>query len=106
MDEVNVQSTDLGHELRQGVQPVFDLAPVVFRLPVMGEFLHRRELHALRFIRDRFPVRPLRCAYAPAKIDKLHFRDVHSERANAGIAAIRHLLNVSHSLDLLQNREA
>ena len=30
------------------------LAPVVFRRPIARELLHRRELHALRRIRDRF----------------------------------------------------
>ena len=46
VDEVNVQPIDIGDKLRQGVQPPFELAPVVSRGPVAREFLHRRELHA------------------------------------------------------------
>jgi hypothetical protein len=34
--------------LRHGVQPRFNLAPVVFCLPIAREFSHRRELHASR----------------------------------------------------------
>ena len=55
VDEVDVDAVDLGHELRQGVQPRLDLAPVVVRRPVARELLHRRELHALRLVRRRSP---------------------------------------------------
>jgi hypothetical protein len=34
MDEMNVESVDLRRELWQGIQPRFDLAPVVIRLPI------------------------------------------------------------------------
>ena len=52
VNEMNVQPIDLGHELRQGVQSRLALAPIVIRRPIARELLHRRELHALRFIRD------------------------------------------------------
>jgi hypothetical protein len=39
MDEVNVESVDLGQELRQGVEFRFDLAPVIFARPIAGERL-------------------------------------------------------------------
>ena len=60
VNEMNVQPIDLGDELRQGVQSRLDLAPVVFCRPIARERLNRRELYALRCIRDRFPFRPLR----------------------------------------------
>ena len=58
MNEVNVDAIDFGGELRQGVELRLDLAPVVICRPVAGEFLYRRELHALRLIGDDFLVRP------------------------------------------------
>ena len=67
VNEMNVQPVDLGDEVRQGVQPRLDLAPVVLRRPIARELLHRRERHALRVIRDRFlfgPPRAPRCACA------------------------------------------
>ena len=57
-------------------------APVVIRPPIARELLNRRELHALRFIRDRFPVRPPGRGDAPAKIDERVFRNVDVEGAD------------------------
>ena len=74
VNEMNVQSIDLGDELRQGVQFRLDLAPVVLCRPIARERLNRRELHALRCIRDRFPFRPLCCVDAPAQFGKSAFR--------------------------------
>ncbi len=43
-----------GDELRQGVEPRFDLAPVVVCFAqYSASFSHRRELHALRGIRHQ-----------------------------------------------------
>ena len=58
MDEVNVDPVDLGDELRQSIESGLHLAPVVLCRPIARELLHRRELHALRLIRDQFFVRP------------------------------------------------
>src|SRR5688572_20405399 len=46
MDEVNVETIDLGDEVRQRVEPRLDLAPVVFRAPVASQLLDGRERHA------------------------------------------------------------
>jgi hypothetical protein len=96
VDEVDVQPVDLGDELRQGVQPGFDLAPVVFRRPVSGEFLHRRQLHALRAITDEFPLWPFCRFDTAAQVDKLLFRHIHAERANTNRVASCRFNNVSH----------
>jgi len=53
MNEMNVEPIDLGDELREGVQSRLALAPIVFGRPVARELSNRRELHALRRIRDR-----------------------------------------------------
>ncbi len=52
VNEMDVEPVDLGHELRQGMQSRLHLAPIVVRRPVAREFPHRRQLHALGFIRD------------------------------------------------------
>src|SRR5512133_1596651 len=48
-----------------------DLAPVVLGRPIAGELPQRRQLHALRPIGDRFPLRPPRCVDAPAQFGEL-----------------------------------
>ena len=82
VNEMNVQPIDLGDELRQGVQFRLDLAPVVLCRPIARERLNRRELHALRCIRDRFPFRPLGRVDAPAQFGEFRFRNIHMKRTN------------------------
>jgi len=48
VDEVDVETVDLGHELRQAAQPRLQPPEVVLGLPVAGECPDRRELDALR----------------------------------------------------------
>ena len=79
VNEVNAQPIDLGHVLRQRVQPRLALAPIVIFGPIARELLHRRELHTLRIILDRFPLRPLRRVDAPAEVDELLFRNIDVE---------------------------
>ena len=97
VNEMNVQPIDLGHELRQGVQFRLDLAPVVICRPIARECLNRRELHALRCIRDRFPFRPLCRVDAPAQFGQFRFRNIHMKRTNSGLITARLLCNFSHS---------
>ena len=80
--EINVEPVDLGHKLRQSVQLRLAFAPIVVLGPIAREFLHRRELDALRFIRDRFPVRPPRCVYALAQFSQFRIRHIDAERAD------------------------
>src|ERR1700674_790524 len=79
VNEMNVEAVDRRHELRKRIQLCLALAPIVVRPPIACDFLNRRELHALRFIRDRFPVRPPRRVDAPAQIDERLFRNVDAE---------------------------
>src|SRR5260370_39216785 len=67
MNEMNIEPVDVRRELRQGVQPRFDLAPVVIRLPITCECSHPRELHSLSCMRYLFPLGPLRRADPPAE---------------------------------------
>jgi hypothetical protein len=48
--EVDVQPVDFSDEVRHGVEPWLDLAPVVVRLPVAQNLLDRFERHALRVV--------------------------------------------------------
>jgi hypothetical protein len=89
VNEVNVQPIDLGDELRKGVQSGLYLAPVVFGRPISRERLRRRQLHALRCIRDRFPFGPLGRLDAPAQVRELRFRNVHLERTNIALDVAR-----------------
>ncbi len=79
---MNVQSIDLGDELRQGVHFCLDLAPVILCRPIARQRLNRRELYSLRCIRDRFPFRPLRRIDAPAQFGQFRLRNVHMKRTN------------------------
>src|SRR5215470_9479984 len=88
VNEVNIEPIDLGDELRESVQPRLALAPVVFGRPVARELLNRRELHALRRIRDRFPVRPPGRIDAPAQFGQFRFRNgIHLKRTNRGLVS-------------------
>ena len=47
VDEVDVDTVDLGDELREGVEPLFDPPEVVLVQPVARECLRCCQLHAL-----------------------------------------------------------
>src|SRR5260221_4764412 len=97
VNEVNVESIDLGRELRQGVQFRLARAPIVICRPIARECLHRRKLYALRCIRDRFPFRPLRCVDAPAQFGKFRFLNIRTKRTNRALTIARLLCSFSHS---------
>src|SRR3954447_3428596 len=82
MNEMNIESIDLHDKIRQRIELRFDHAPIVIRGPVAREFLHRRELQALRFVRDCFPFRPLSCTYTSAQFRKFFFGGVEGERTD------------------------
>jgi hypothetical protein len=73
VDEVNVEPVDLGNEIRQGIEPGLNLAPVVVLRPIAGEFLHRCKLHALRCVLDRFLLGPVRRLDATPEIHERLF---------------------------------
>ena len=100
VNEVDVQPINLGHEIRQGVQSRLDLAPVVLGRPIAREFLHRRELGALRLIGDRLPVRPAGRAYASAQFGQFGVREIHAKWTN-GVVRRRGDLGRSHGSLLL-----
>ena len=90
VNEVDVQPVDLGDEMRQGVHPRFDLAPVVFRRPVAGELLDRGELHALRKVGDGLLVGQAHGGNAAAKIIQLFVGRAVGEGADRAIFGLAH----------------
>src|SRR5580698_2874351 len=77
MNEMNVQSIDLGDELRQGVEFCLNLAPVVLCRPIASECLSRRELHALAGVNDRFSFRPPCVVDAPAQFGESRLWNIY-----------------------------
>src|ERR1700740_760719 len=82
MDEVDVHTVDLGHKLRQRVQPRLTRAPVVVRRPELSEGLDRRQLRALRAVVDELLARPTRRADAIAQVLERVVGDVDAERTD------------------------
>jgi hypothetical protein len=82
VNEMNVDTIDLGDELRHGIEFRFNLAPVVFCRPIARERLNRGELHALRCIRDSLSVRPPGCFDAPAQFGEFCFRNIDMKWAD------------------------
>ena len=82
VDEVDVQIVDFGDEIRYGVEPRLDLAPVVIGLPIAQNLLDGLERHALRMIRDRLTFRQARPRQALTEIGKGRLREVDMERTD------------------------
>ena len=74
VDEMNIESVDVGYEVRQRLQFLLALAPVVILRPIAREFLYRRQLHALRLIGDGFFSGPARCGNTAPEIIKVLLR--------------------------------
>ena len=80
VDEMDVQAIDLGHEMRQGVQLLLALAPVVLVCPVARERLHRREGRPLRQIVDGLLLGEARGDNARTQIIEIRLGDRPRER--------------------------
>jgi len=72
MDEVDVETVNLGHELWQATQPRLQPPEVVLGLPVACECLDRRELDALRQVVDGLLLGQAR--RRDARTQRLNFR--------------------------------
>src|SRR5258705_2348476 len=105
MDEMDVESIDLGDELRQGVEPDLTLAPVVLRRPISRESLSGRELHPLRLIRDRLAIRPSSRGDAPAQFGEVRLGHTQLKRTNGGLVTARVLRDDTHDLTPFQETE-
>jgi hypothetical protein len=82
VDEVDVHPVDLGDEVGQGGEALFELAPVVIGGPIGSQRLNRLELHALRGI--SLPVGPARRRDASTEICQFIFWNADVEPANPG----------------------
>src|SRR5690348_8331468 len=79
---MNVEPVDLRDELWQGVQPRFDLTPIIFGRPILRERLNEGELHALRKVRDGFPLRKACCDDTPSQVGQFRLWNVDMKRTN------------------------
>src|SRR5919109_2604504 len=84
MDEMNVEPIDFGSELRPRVELGLGFPPVVLGLPVTGELLNGRQLHALGAISYQL-LGWIACrGDTTAEIFKGLLRKVDRERADCG----------------------
>ncbi len=79
MDEMNVQPVDFGDEVWDRVDTGLNLAPVIFRLPVLQYLLHGLEWNALGKIGDGLLLRQAGFRQAPAKVGERRFRNADVE---------------------------
>ena len=92
VDEVDVDAVDLGHELRQGLEPGLDRTPVVLGGPVVRQLSHRFEPNALRFVVDGLLLRPPHRRDAPTEIVEVLLRNVDTEGADRALrCSVAHL---------------
>jgi len=99
VDEVNVQSIDLGLELRQSVQPRLDLAPVVVLPPIARECLDRGDLNTLRVVCDRFPLGPPCRVDASAQFGEIRLWKIHMKRTDGNPVGAHLLCSLSHGVN-------
>jgi hypothetical protein len=83
VDEMDIESVDLGQELRQGIQSGLGIPPVLGRSPVTREVLHRGQPDALGLIADSLTVGPPCRDDAPPEICKILFRNIDAEGTDA-----------------------
>ena len=82
VDEVDVDTVDLGHELVEPVEPRLARGPVVLVGPVPAELLHVCQRHALRPVVDDFGVGPAGVVKTPTQVVELGLRDIDRERTD------------------------
>jgi hypothetical protein len=82
VEEVDVEAVELGHELGQGVQPGFEVAPVVDRRPGAGQGLHGGQRHPLGVIVDRLTLGPPGRLDPPAQPLQVLLSNTHPKRTD------------------------
>ena len=92
VDEVDVESVDLGQELRERVQPRLEPAEVVVVAPVSDELPHSRQGHALRLIGDGLLLGETRRRQASAQVVELLLGNADLEGADRAVLQVDHLV--------------
>jgi hypothetical protein len=82
VDELYVETIDLGHKHWQGIQFRFPLSPVIVRAPRADESLELRQLHALGLIGDGLVGGPPCRQDAPVQIVKVGVGNIDAERTD------------------------
>src|ERR1700722_19764580 len=92
VDEMNIQPTDLGDEVRYRGQSCLASAPIMLGFPVARELSHRSELNALRRVHYCLLVGPARRTDALLQIVERVFRGFEVESTNSGLVGHSALL--------------
>src|SRR5216683_8382612 len=79
MQKVHADAIQVGAELRESVEPLFDFAPVVIARPIFADFLHVLERNPLRRIRNGLRVGPAGGAQALFQILEIRVADLNLE---------------------------
>ena len=79
VDEVDAESVQVRLELGESIQLRLATAPVVFLLPILGDFLQLGERDALLPVVDGLLVRPSRVREAALEVDDLRVGDLDLE---------------------------
>jgi len=80
--ELNIETVDLSHKLRQGVQARLHLSPVVVRPQYCTSFFIVRQPHALGLISNSLLLKPACRCDTLAEIADRFFRNVEAEGAD------------------------
>jgi hypothetical protein len=94
VNEMDVQTVDLREEVGHGVESCLDLPPVVRGCPIVRQFLHGGEGHALREIGDSFLLGQACVLNAPAQLQDVRVRDIHLEWTN--VSCLHYFCELRH----------
>ena len=92
VDEVDVETVDLGQELRERVQPGLEPAEVVVVAPVPDEFPHSRQGHALRLISDGLLIGEACRRQASTQVVEVFLENADLEGADRPLLEADHLV--------------
>jgi hypothetical protein len=89
VNEMNVESVDLGDEVRKRVEPGLAPPPVVVGGPMARELLNRRELDPLGLIGDSLPFWLLGRVDPPPQLPERLVWHIHTKRRMSGPTSAR-----------------
>jgi hypothetical protein len=88
VDEMDVETVDLGGEVVEPVQRGFACAPVVFTGPVIGQLTGVGERDALTPVVDAFRLRPSGAREPGVQVVKIGVGDLNAEWVDLGLASL------------------
>src|SRR6476620_400997 len=80
MDEVDVETVDVGDKVREGEKVRLGAPPVMLVRPIVRELLCRRKLDSLGVVLHRLAVGPSRGLYTPLELREFFIGGMVAER--------------------------